>query len=593
MKFQAIKDLESHLATEFGAGSLDVAADLCPPEFAGDITVNCFVLAKQLRRAPPQIAAKAVAFLSGHADVAAAECLKAFVNVTFKPAALFRDTVADLGALLEDARFPAAQRQRVLIEYSAPNTNKPQHLGHVRNNTLGMATAAVLREAGHAVVPVNLINDRGIHICKSMLAYQRWGNGETPESVGKKGDHFVGDYYVKFDAEFRKQLAALRTAQPELKDKADEDLFLETEIGRAAQDMLVAWENHDPTVHNLWQTMNGWVLAGFEQTYARMGVRFDKVYLESNTYQLGKDIIRDGLARGVFQKRDDGAVFIDLEDKGLGTKVVLRSDGTSVYITQDIGTTLLKQNEHQPDRQIWVVGDEQKHHFQVLFAILQKLGYPWASELTHMAYGMVNLPSGRMKSREGTVVDADNLFDEMRDLARQETLTRAGADVPADLDERAQVIAMAATKFMLLKVNPRTTILFDPQASVTFEGDTGPYVLYAYARISSMLRKADAGALAGAVDWSVLGVPEEKDLALRCSQYGTVVRKAAVDLDTSCLSSYLLDLAKSFSRFYRACSVLGAPTPELRRARLELSAVTRTVLKAGLSALTVGTLESM
>ncbi|MBT4818401.1 MAG: arginine--tRNA ligase [Lentisphaerae bacterium] len=593
MTFAFLRDLEQHLATTFNAECVDVSAELCPPEFTGDVTINCFLLAKQLRRSPMQIAAEAASYLAEHADVDAAECIKAFVNVNIKPEALFTGTVADGDALMTDVLLPEADRQKVVIEFSAPNTNKPLHLGHVRNNCIGTATSSLLSKVGHAVNRVNLVNDRGIHICKSMLAYQRFGDGETPGGSGKKGDHLVGDYYVRFDQEQRSQLVALREQNPELAERPDEELFLQTEIGQAARAMLVAWEEGDADVRDLWQRMNSWVLAGFEETYQRMGVTFERTYLESNTYTLGRDIIEEGLTRGVFTRRDDGAVIIDFEDKKLGTKVVLRSDGTSVYVTQDIGTTLLKQNDYSPDRQIWVVGDEQIYHFQVLFGILKALGYEWADQLAHMAYGMVKLPSGKMKSREGIVVDADDLCAEMSQLAREATLERAGPNAPEDLAERADVIGMAALKFMLLRVNPKSTIMFDPNAAIKFEGDTGPYVLYAYARISSMLRKADDEALAGPVDWSVLGADEEKELALRCSQYGQATRKAAADLDTSALAGYLLDLAKAFSRFYRACPVLAAPSEAERRARLELSGRVRSILKDGLSTLTIGTLESM
>ena len=596
MNFQLLGDLRGQLAAALGVGAADVpvlTADLCPPGMKADITLNGFHLAKALRRPPPVLAETVTALAKQHPDVADAVCVKAFINITLKPAALFRDTVGDPDAIANAARLPEAERRRIVIEFSAPNTNKPQHLGHVRNNTLGMATAGILSAAGHLVTPVNLINDRGIHICKSMLAYQRFGNGETPASSGKKGDHLVGDYYVRFDQEYRRQLAELKAARPDLAGKESDELFLETELGRAAQDMLLAWEKADPAVRQLWATMNSWVISGFNETYARMGVRFDQVFLESQTYTLGRDIIQDGLARGVFQKRADGAVVIDLESDKLGQKVVLRGDGTSVYITQDIGTTLLKQREFSPDRQLWVVGDEQIHHFRVLFAILRRLGYAWAADCHHMAYGMVNLPSGRMKSREGTVVDADDLFDEMTTLARQAIVERSEGAPPADLEARAQAIGLGALKFMLLKVNPKTTILFDPEASVKFEGDTGPYVQYAGARIRSMLRKAGPDALAGAVDWSVLGEPAEKELALRCAGYGAAVRQAAADLDSSGLATYLLDLAKAFSHFYHDCPVLNAPTPALRRARLELSDRAHRVLSAGLQALTITPLDSM
>jgi len=357
--------------------------------------------------------------------------------------------------------------------------------------------------------------------------------------------------------------------------------------------MLVRWENADADVRDLWQKMNRWVIAGFNETYDRMGVEFERTYLESETYTLGRQVILDRLEDGVFERRHDGAVMIDLTADKLDTKVVLRSDGTSVYVTQDIGATLLKQQDHAPDVQVWVVGDEQIYHFKVLFAILNRLGALPADNLVHMAYGMVNLPSGKMKSREGTVVDADDLFTELEALARAATLERCGDQPPDDLDRRAAVIGMAAMKFMLLKANPRTTLMFDPEASVKFEGDTGPYVLYAYARICSLLRKAPADALESDVDWSQLGTPEERDLALRCAQYGDVIRKAARDFDPSSITLFLLDLAKAFSRFYRECPVLAAASPALCRARLELSLRTRDILGLGLDALTIGKLESM
>ncbi len=593
MKYPFVQDVQIMLAERHGGIRAEITVEQPPPEMKADLTINAFKLAKPYRVAPPVLAAEITEFLQGHADVEAAELAKAFVNVRLKPGALFRDSVGDAAALLGGALLPAEQRRRVLVEFSAPNTNKPQHLGHVRNNTLGQALTALLRAAGHDVVAVNLINDRGIHICKSMITYQRFGNGETPESAGKKGDHLVGDYYVKFDQEFRRQLAALKAARPELAEKDGDELFLETEIGRATQDMLLAWEQGDPAVRALWQTMNGWVIAGFNQTYARMGIVFDKLYLESNTYTLGRDLIQDGLTRGVFQKRADGAVFIDLESDKLGQKVVLRSDGTSVYITQDIGTTLLKQNDLRPDRQIWVVGDEQIHHFKQLFAILRKLGHAWAADCHHLAYGMVNLPTGKMKSREGTVVDADDLFDEMEQLAREECQKRAGDAAVANLGERGRVLGMGALKFMLLKVNAKTTMMFDPNASIQFEGDTGPYVQYAYARISSILRKAGPDDFAGIADWSVLGAPEEKALALGLAKFGQTVQDAGAVLEPSLLANYLLDVARAFSRFFTECPVLKAPTPAQKRARLELCVRTRQVLKAGLDALTIGTLDAM
>jgi len=593
MKFAFITELKSKLEEKYGVSGLEIPVELCPANFSGDITVSCFPLAKALRQNPMALATEVAGLLKADGDIQSVETVKAFVNVTLTNAALMRDTVADKEALMSDVPLPAGERRIILIEFSAPNTNKPQHLGHVRNNSVGMATSSILERAGHKVFRVNLVNDRGVHICKSMIAYQRYGNGVTPESAGKKGDHLVGDFYVAYDKELRRQLAELRAEKPELKDKTDDELFLDTEIGRAAQDMLKAWEDGDKGVRELWQKMNQWVFDGFAQTYARMGIKFEKTYLESQTYMLGKDIIRSGLEKGVFKKREDGATIIELADKTLGTKVVLRSDGTSVYVTQDIGTTMLKQNDFEPDQQIWVVGDEQIRHFKVLFAIMKALGYTWADKLTHMPYGMVNLPSGKMKSREGTVVDADDLFDEMASLAREATLEKAGDNVPDNLDERAAVISMAALKFMLLKVNPKTTIMFAPQASIKFEGDTGPYALYAYARISSMLRKAEYSDNDADVDWALLADPAERALALRCALFPEAVHKAARELDSSTIAGYILDLAKDFSSFYRNCPAINAPTPELCKARLALCSRARDILKDGLNTLTINTLESM
>ena len=593
MRFQFQDDLAAYLSQELQTEVAAPELDLCPAEFTGDVTISCFPLAKALRRNPMQLAPMISAWLSKHPDIESAEAVKAFVNLTVKPEALMRGTVAASTPVLEQVALPESERRKILIEFSAPNTNKPQHLGHVRNNTIGMATASILKRVGHQVVQVNLVNDRGVHICKSMLAYQRFGNGCTPESTGKKGDHLVGDFYVAYDKEFTRQVQELKATRPELQDKSSDELFLETEIGRATQNMLVAWEQGDPEVRALWNMMNSWVFKGFEETYARLGVKFDHLYLESQTYKLGKDIIADGLQRGVFKKREDGAVIIEFPEKNLGTKVVLRSDGTSVYITQDIGTTLLKQKDYEPDQQIWVVGDEQIRHFQVLFAILKALGYSWADNLLHMAYGMVNLPSGKMKSREGTVVDADDLFDEMCSLAREATLQRAGDNVPDDLEKRAEIIGFGALKFMLLKVNPKTTIMFDPAASIKFEGDTGPYVLYAFARISSMLRKAGVAGEPATVDWSLLATAAEKRLALLCAKYPEAVRRAAREYDSSVLASYLLDLAKAFSAFYSQCPVLNAQDENVRLARLVLASRVRDIIGDGLHTLTIQTMDAM
>ena len=588
-----LTDLEAHLRRKFAAYPAEsvLALEPCPAGQTGDFTLNCFRIGRFCGN--PMAAAQEVsAFLNGHPDVAGVSAVKAFVNLTLRPEVLHGATAADPDALLARCQLPEAQRRRVLIEFSAPNTNKPQHLGHVRNNTLGMALGSLLRRVGHDVIEINLVNDRGIHICKSMICYQRTGNGRTPENTGIKGDHLVGDFYVEYNKLLSAEIKDLKAARPELADRDSEDLFLETELGRSTQKMLQDWEAGDPEVRKLWQMMNSWVFAGFDATYRRMGIKFDHTYLESETYLLGKDIIKAGLESGVFSRRADGAVICDLGK--LGQKVVLRSDGTSVYITQDIGTTKRKYDDYHPDTMIWVVGDEQNLHFQMLFEIMRRLGFSWASDLHHLSYGMVNLPNGRMKSREGTVVDADDLFDEMAELARNACAERADGAVPEEeLARRGEIIGLGALKFMLLKFNPKTTITFDPAASLRFEGDTGPYVQYVAARIASIERKAAEKGIAAAADWSKLDHALEHELAVKLYFYPEVVRTAAAKRDCSGLVEYLLDLAKAFNRFYRDCPVLAAADPTLVASRLALAVAVKRVVADGLQTLTIGVPEAM
>lgn len=595
MEWQFLTDLTTFLREKFerfpGEG-ISITLERCPANMTGDFTINAFRFARYC--GGPDAAAQAICdFAAAHPDIERADKVKGFVNLTVKAEKIYDFTLRDSAALLARAELPEERKRKILMEYSAPNTNKPQHLGHVRNNTIGMATASLLRRVGNTVFEINLVNDRGIHICKSMLAYERFGHGETPESTGIKGDHLVGNYYVKFNQELEKELAALKSARPELAGKSDEELFLETGLGAAARKMLQDWENGDEKVRALWREMNSWVFEGFAETYRRMGVKFLHTYLESQTYLLGKDIIASGLEKGVFTRRADGAVIADLGK--LGQKVVLRSDGTSVYITQDLGTTLLKYNDYRPDTMIWVVGDEQILHFSMLFAILKKLGYGWADDLHHLSYGMVNLPSGKMKSREGTVVDADDLFDEMTELARRACAERGGEDLTKEeLDRRAAIIGIGALKFMLLKFNAKTTIMFDPAASIRFEGDTGPYVQYVCARINSIGRKAsERGLDPKAADWTLLREPAEKALAQLGYFYPEALRAAAEKMDCSGLVEYLLDLGKAFNRFYRECPVLSAEEPKLAAARLALSLAVRDILCDGLHTLTIEVPDAM
>ena len=593
MKF--LIDLENFLRDNFANYPAEniLTLDACPAGQQGDFTLNCFRIGKFCGN--PMAAANAIVdFLGKHEDVESVTAVKAFVNITLTPAALHQASSADIAALLERGKLPEAERRRVLIEFSAPNTNKPQHLGHVRNNTLGMALGSLLKRVGHDVIEINLVNDRGIHICKSMLCYQKVGNGRNPDNTGIKGDHLVGDFYVEYNKMLSEEVKALRAAHPELAEKDSDELFLETGIGKATQKMLQDWEAGVPEVRELWQMMNNWVFAGFAETYKRMGINFDHTYLESETYLLGKDIIAAGLEKGVFTHREDGAVICDLGK--MGKKVVLRSDGTSVYITQDIGTTKKKYDDYHPESMIWVVGDEQNLHFQMLFEIMKRLGFEWAKDLYHLSYGMVNLPNGRMKSREGTVVDADDLFDEMSMLARNACAERGGEGISeSELAERGEIIGLGALKFMLLKFNPKTTITFDPAASVRFEGDTGPYVQYVATRIASIERKAAEKGFApsGKADWSLLGTPAERDIAVKLFFYPSILQSAAGKRDCSGLVEYLLELAKAFNRFYRDCPVLSAGDDALLTARLSLARAVKEVITDGLHTLTIGVPEAM
>ena len=592
MKF--LTDLENFLRSRFPNYPAEGALTLepCPAGQEGDFTLNCFKIARFCGN--PVAAAQAAAeYLASHEAVEKVSAVKAFVNLTLKAEELYAASAADMTTLLENVKIPESDRKRVLIEFSAPNTNKPQHLGHVRNNTLGMALASLLKRVGHDVIEVNLVNDRGIHICKSMTSYQIAGEGKTPESTGIKGDHLVGNFYVEYNKMLSTEIAKLKAEKPELADKDSEELFLETALGQRTQNMLQKWEANDPEVRELWKMMNSLVFAGFAETYKRMGINFDHTYLESETYLLGKDIIASGLERGVFTRREDGAVICDLGK--MGKKVVLRSDGTSVYITQDIGTTQLKYNDYKPEKMVWVVGDEQNLHFQMLFEIMKRLGFEWAKDLFHLSYGMVNLPNGRMKSREGTVVDADDLFDEMASLAAAACKERGNEELSeAKLKARSEIIGLGALKFMLLKFNAKTTITFDPAASLKFEGDTGPYVQYVAARISSIARKAaERGLASQKIDWKLLDSVYERELAVKLYFYGSALRSSAERNDCSGLVEYLLELAKAFNRFYRECPVLSADNENLAAARLALADAVRQVIADGLNTLTIGVPEAM
>jgi arginyl-tRNA synthetase len=593
MLLERIRDLARQACQK----AFDIEPETVSVEFTdkfGDLAVNCFHLAKILRTAPPKIAA-ALAEHMVSADIAEAEAVSGYVNLKLADNALFAATVAP--ALENPERFgglaPGAAGSRVMVEFSSPNTNKPQHLGHIRNNCLGDSVARLLDAVGKDVVRVNLVNDRGIHICKSMLAYEEEGEGRTPESEGVKGDHFVGSFYVLFEKRFQEELAAYRQQDPANADISKDEFFKVSRWGNQAQQMLQLWENDDEETVALWKTMNSWVLDGFKQTYGDLGIAFDRVYFESETYRLGKEIIDRGLEEGVFYRRDDGAVEIDLTAEKLDKKVVLRSDGTSVYMTQDIGTTVMKAEEFAAQEQIWVVGDEQIYHFKVLFKILERLGYAWAEGLHHLAYGMVNLPEGKMKSREGKVVDADDLIEEVSELARREICERQPDADPDEVAVRARKIGLAALKFMILSVSPQTTMTYDPKASVAFDGDTGPYVLYAFARIRRMIEDAGIDESDIAFDPNLLGDESERKLALRLLQFPGVVSRAARDCSPSHVASWLLQTARAYHSHNKQVPILKAEDPEVRRARLALSRATAVALKRGLALMGIETVDRM
>ena len=488
----------------------------------------------------------------------------------------------------------------VMIEYSSPNTNKPLHLGHVRNNLLGWSLAQIMQANGNKVVKTNIVNDRGIHICKSMLAWLKWGNGETPESTGKKGDHLIGDYYVAFDKHYKAEcdeLAKQYVAEGMTEDAAKEKAKNEAPLIKEAHEMLVKWEQNDPEVRGLWRKMNEWVYAGFDETYKALGVSFDKIYYESDTYLEGKEKVEEGLQKGFFYRRDDNSVWADLTKEGLDEKLLLRSDGTSVYMTQDIGTAKLRFQDYPIDKMIYVVGNEQNYHFQVLSILLDKLGFKWGKDLVHFSYGMVELPNGKMKSREGTVVDADDLIAAMISDARQVS-DEAGKNNDMTEDEKqetARIVGMGALKYFILKVDARKNMLFNPEESIDFNGNTGPFIQYTYARIRSIIRRAAEQGLLLAVPAADAVELNEKEISLiqKIAEYPAAVAQAGKDYSPSGIANYCYELTKAFNQFYHDYSVLSADTPEQKQLRLAISANVAKTIKNGMALLGIEVPERM
>ena len=570
-------------------------------EFEGHLTLVVFPFLRLSRKNPEETAREIGQYLKDHTDIVADfNVIKGFLNLTVSAA----QWVGLLNDIHADARYgftaPTEASPLVMIEYSSPNTNKPLHLGHVRNNLLGWSIAQIAEANGNRVVKTNIVNDRGIHICKSMLAWLKYGNGETPESSGKKGDHLIGDYYVAFDKHYRAELKELTEkfvaegmTEEEAKARAEKESPLMTE----AREMLVKWEQNDPEVRTLWRKMNEWVYAGFDQTYKALGVSFDKIYYESDTYLEGREKVLEGLEKGLFYRREDGSVWADLTDQGLDEKLLLRSDGTSVYMTQDIGTAKLRFQDFPIDKMIYVVGNEQNYHFQVLSILLDKLGFEWGKDLVHFSYGMVELPNGKMKSREGTVVDADDLVAEMVHQARVTADAAGKFDdmTEAERQEVARIVGMGALKYFLLKVDARKNMLFNPEESIDFNGNTGPFIQYTYARIRSILRKAaDAGLqLPEALPTGVELTTKEEDIIQHIADFAAVVRQAGQDYSPSAIANYCYELVKEYNQFYHDFSILREEDADKKLFRLVLSANVAKVVRLGMSLLGIEMPERM
>ena len=570
--------------------------------FEGNLTLVTFPLLKTSRKSPEATAQEVGEYLKANCKaIADFNVVKGFLNLVIAPAAwigLLNDIHADekFGEQQVTADSPLA-----MVEYSSPNTNKPLHLGHVRNNLLGWSLSKIMEANGYKVVKTNIVNDRGIHICKSMLAWQKWGNGITPEQAGKKGDHLIGDFYVAFDKHYREELAAL-TAQFKGEGLDDEAAKAKAEqesaLMKEARAMLVKWEANDPEVRALWEKMNNWVYAGFDETYKALGVGFDKIYYESKTYLEGKKKVEEGLAKGLFVRKDDNSVWADLTNEGLDQKLLLRSDGTSVYMTQDIGTAEMRFKDYPIDKMIYVVGNEQNYHFQVLSILLDRLGFKWGKDLVHFSYGMVELPNGKMKSREGTVVDADDLIASMIQNARalsEDKVNKLEGITEAEKNEIARIVGLGALKYFILKVDARKNMLFNPEESIDFNGNTGPFIQYTYARIRSILRKAAAQGIAIPTAVADNAPINEKEIALiqKMNDFGAAVAQAGVDYSPSGIANYCYELTKEFNQFYHDYSILNADTEDEKTTRLVLAQNVAKVIKNGMELLGIEVPERM
>ncbi len=599
--FKAVKVAVKELYGQEVADSM-VQIQKTKSTFEGNLTVVVFPFLKISKKKPEDTAQEIGEYLKQNCSnvVADFNVVKGFLNLCIAPAAW----VALLNTINAEAKFgekPVTENSPlVMIEYSSPNTNKPLHLGHVRNNLLGWSLAQIMEANGNKVIKTNIVNDRGIHICKSMLAWLKWGNGETPETSGKKGDHLIGDYYVAFDKHYREEIAELKAQyikEGMEEEAATEKAKAEAPLIKEAHEMLVKWENNDPEVRALWEKMNNWVYAGFDETYKMMGVGFDKIYYESNTYLEGKKKVEEGLEKGLFFRKDDNSVWADLTNEGLDQKLLLRSDGTSVYMTQDIGTADLRFKDFPIDKMIYVVGNEQNYHFQVLSILLDRLGFKWGKDLVHFSYGMVELPNGKMKSREGTVVDADDLMEAMITDARQtsDELGKFNDMTEEEKQEIARIVGLGALKYFILKVDARKNMLFNPEESIDFNGNTGPFIQYTYARIRSIMRKAAAEGIVIPAELGAVAPLNEKeiDLIQKLNDFGAAVAQAGIDYSPSGIANYCYELTKQFNQFYHDYSILNADSEAEKTVRLVLAANVAKVIKNGMELLGIEVPERM
>lgn len=565
------------------ADATSIVPETTKKEFEGNLTIVVFPWVKAVRKAPAMVGQEIGEWLvANEPAVSRFNVINGFLNIVIEPG--FWCSV--LKHIENTPSYGISQANEnsplYMVEYSSPNTNKPLHLGHVRNNLLGFSLAEILKACGNRVVKTNIVNDRGIHICKSMLAWKKWGEGATPESTGKKGDHLIGDFYVLFDKHFKAEINELME-----KGMSEDEAKAASPLMNEAREMLVRWEQKDPEIRGLWEMMNSWVYAGFDETYKRMGVDFDKIYYESQTYLEGKEKVLEGLEKGIMYRKEDGSVWADLTADGLDHKLLLRADGTSVYMTQDIGTAKLRYADYPIDKMVYVVGNEQNYHFQVLSLLLDKLGFKWGKDLVHFSYGMVELPEGKMKSREGTVVDADDLMDEMVATAREVSRELGKLDglSEAEAEEIAEIVGLGALKYFLLKVDPRKNMTFNPKESIDFNGNTGPFIQYTHARICSVLRKA---AEQGISDFDFAGVtPNEKEIALiqTLADYPATVADAGKKFSPSVIANYVYELVKQYNQFYHDCPIMREENVGVRALRLALSQVTSRIIASGMALL--------